>query len=93
MAEEQLELIEVHGENGTKIRDAAIAYKAIIAKRLKIQEKEAVQKAGLIDLVKQADLTPITTDDGKKIIRCRIDDIVVEATHEEKDNVKVKVEE
>lgn len=94
MTEEQLELIEdLHGEEGEKLRNAAKAYKATIAKRLKIQEKEAVQKAELIELVNRAGLKPVSTEDGKKIIRCRIDDTLIEATHEEKDNVKVKVDE
>lgn len=88
---DQLELIDVHGEEVKALIEPARAYKKTIYKRLKIQEKEAEQKSELIGLVKQAKLKPIT-ENGKKVVRFKYEGVTIEYTHEDKDNIKVKEE-
>ena len=88
---EQMDLIDVHGEQVKKLIAPARAYRATITKRLKIQETEANQKAALTDLVKAANLKPII-ENRKKIVRFKYEDVTIEYTHEEKDNVKVTID-
>ena len=89
--EEQLQLIEIHGEKGKKLVEPARAYRATILKRLKMQETEANQKVDLIEKVKAAKLKPII-ENGKKVVRVKIEGVTIEYTHEDKENVKVKEE-
>ena len=91
MPEEQLRLIEV-GDEVKELLEPARQYRNTVSRRLKLQKKEADQKAELIAKVKAADLKPIK-EDGKQVVRFKYEDVVVEFVHEEKDNVKVTIEE
>lgn len=86
--DEQLELIDVHGDEVKGLIGPARAYRSTITRRLKLQEKEAEQKADLIGRVKAANLQPIN-ENGKKVVRFKYEGVTIEYTHEDKDNVKV----
>lgn len=58
MSKEQM-LIDIHGVDVRPCIEAARKYRATISKRLKLQEKEAEQKAEVSELVKAADLKPL----------------------------------
>ncbi len=85
MTDEQMDLIDVHGKKMKPVIAAARKYRATIAKRLKLQEKEAEEKQTVSDLIKKLKIKPLPS--GLIHFTCDGLDIIVEPG---KEKVKVK---
>lgn len=75
-AGEQLDLIDIAPKNAKVIIEAARIYKRLLATRQKALVKEVAQKAEVLRLVREAELTPL--EGGK--IRFRYDGFLISVT-------------
>ena len=85
---EQLDLIDVKPENAKKILKAAKAYKKVQKIRLSALDEEKQQKQKVLDLIKNAGLTPMS--DGT--IKFRLDSFQISVTPRD-ELLQVKCEE
>ncbi len=85
--QEQLDLIDIHPENAKPIIAAARIYKKLVGKRLDVLAQEVEQKQKILDLVKEAKLTPL--ENG--VVRFKYDNVTISITPRD-ELVKVKDE-
>ena len=71
--EGQMDLIDVSPPNAKAIKAAARKYKAIVAERQALTQKEVEAKVKIIEAVKEEKIIP----DDEGVITCQLDDMTI----------------